>query len=34
MGWRYEWIDALPVDVYNILVEEFLAEHTKRQESF
>lgn len=22
MGWRYEWVRGLPVDVYDILVDE------------
>jgi hypothetical protein len=22
MGWRYEWVGALPVHVYEVLVEE------------
>jgi hypothetical protein len=21
-GWRYDWVDALPSDVYRVLVEE------------
>jgi hypothetical protein len=23
-GWRYEWVDDLPVDVYDVLVEEMI----------
>jgi hypothetical protein len=26
--WRYEWVEALPADVYEILVEELLQEQT------
>lgn len=24
-GWRYEWVEALPVDVYDVLLEEMRA---------
>jgi hypothetical protein len=23
-GWRYEWVAALPVDVYDVLLEEMI----------
>jgi hypothetical protein len=28
MGWRYEWVRGLPVDVYDILVDEL---HKQRE---
>lgn len=29
MNWRYEWVDALPRDVYEVLVEMLTHEHDK-----
>ena len=25
-GWRYEWVEALDLDVYRVLIDELLAE--------
>jgi hypothetical protein len=30
-GWRYEWVDALPREVYDVLVETLNAEHQARE---
>jgi hypothetical protein len=31
-GWRYEWVDALPQDVYEVLIEKMKEEAAKVQE--
>lgn len=31
-GWRYEWVDALPVHVYEALVAMLNREHETEQE--
>jgi hypothetical protein len=28
--WRYEWVEALPADVYAVLVDELVAEQQER----
>ena len=25
-GWRYDWVDELPVDVYRVLIDQLLKE--------
>jgi hypothetical protein len=30
-GWRYEWIDELPEDVYEVLIEMMKAEAVERE---
>jgi len=30
MGWRYEWVSGLPVDVHEILVEELHRQRERR----
>jgi len=30
-GWKYEWVDELPIEVRDILLEEALKEHEKEQ---
>jgi hypothetical protein len=31
-GWRYEWIDALPVTVYEVLVAMLTREQREREQ--
>jgi len=31
-GWRYDWVDALPAHVYDVLVEMLNAEHAARED--
>ena len=32
-GWKYEWVDELPIDVYEVLVEMLTKEALEAQEA-
>lgn len=31
-GWRYDWVDALPIEVYEVVIEEMEKHLAKRRE--